>query len=267
MRGVGGLVVSTCSVLAALAAAGCGVEVDGADSPSGAVTTSASASPAGNAVVRLTEDDLQAVLLTPDEFDADFRVAALDGVYDIDCLDQVDFDEEQPDTVENTLEGDSMFGLPVVKTGIASLPSAEAAEKLVDEIRTTIAGCVAVRQKDGEFVTKIDFSFAADVFSPAEVDEQVNVVARGVLTEAGGDTKALDLPITTRISVVRLGNQVAITGLSAIEEDDRASIESESLVRMVLARLRATATGDPLPELPPLVIDVSGVEDMLQYVR
>jgi len=251
-----------CAV-AALVLTGCTVSLVGAESPAAPKTSSTPA------VVNLSKEALRGVLLGPAQFhdEGEFRVVSYDARYGIDCLDRIDLDGHDPHTVENTIVADTMLQFPIIKTGLVSFTTAAEAHALMGRIRSRIGSCIGVRKSDGKFVYREDVSFAGEVFGPNELDEQVNVVANGMFGDAGNGPGSLHLPVTTRIAVMRLGNLVAITGFNSIEDDKQASSESESLARMVLARLRATSTSSPLPDLSPLLLHIADPEDVSQYLK
>jgi hypothetical protein len=243
MSGLGRFRTTACCAVVAFVLTGCTVSLGGAKTPAAPTSSSTPA------VVNLSKETLRDVLLGPEQFHdpGEFRVVSYDARYGIECLDRIDLDGHDPHTVENT--------------------TAAGAHALMGRIRSRIGRCVGVRKVEGDFVYREDVSFAREVFGPNELDEQVNVVANGVFGDAGNGPGSIHLPATTRIAVMRLGNLVAITGLNAIENDKQASSESESLARMVLARLRATSTSSPIPELSPLLLHIAQPEDVLQYIE
>jgi hypothetical protein len=144
------------------------------------------------------------------------------------------------------IHADTDQSFPVVLSTVAAFSTDKEAEVALPALRDKLADCTRVDEADddgGRFVLRVTHD---DAQRAGKVDDQVNVFATGTMRVAGGE-----LPISFGFSVVRVANNVALTGFLTSRSGSVAT-EAAEVAKAALARLASVAAGKEVPDGPSL---------------
>jgi hypothetical protein len=255
------------ALLVPLCVGGCSVDLLGSDGDE----TSAPPPPS-SATTSLTRHELRSALLRPGSLGTFQVVKDVDGRdLGLGCLDGFLIDDAQPSRAEVTLAARSMFQLPLVFDGIASLPTTAEAKAALASYRSQVSRCTKLPFGPGN---PLRVSFAGDTVRTdlnGDVDDEINVVASTTMhfdVDRGFYRgKDVDIPVTFRFVAARVGNQVLVTGIAALGGERPVELMSTMIANTAISRLRAVLQHESPPTVAPLGLHVTVVDDVTQYVH
>lgn len=255
------------ALVVSLGLSGCSVDLPGSQADK------TSAAPSSTAEARsLTRHEVRSALLTPSSLGTFQVIKDADGrKLGLGCLDSFLIDDAQPHRAEVTLAARSMFQLPIVFDGLASLPTPAEAKAVMASYRSLVSRCTKLPFGPGN---PLRVSFAGDTVRTDlndDVDDEVNVVASTTLhfdVDRGFYRgKDVDMPVTFRFVAARVGNQVLVTGIAALGGERQIELMSTMIANAAISRLRAILHHKSPPNLAPLDLHVTVVDDVTEYVH
>jgi hypothetical protein len=221
--------------LVATSAAGCG-----GDDKSDSSSDSDSSSSAG-AVSELSEDQLGQAVLQPENLGDGWTQTPSDDSDDSSpgCLAEVqaitDSVDEAAKVSFDYTYGDA--GIPLVTSSASAFDDQDTLVQAFDEVKNKLAACSTVTGTDADG-TAYDLTMSYDDTATDGVDDQVNLTLEGSITTNGTDTA-----IAERITMVRLGPNVATTAMLNLG-DSSAVGAFDSYQQIAIDRIVAITNGD-----------------------
>ncbi len=230
--------LTSLAIVAALAT-GCSDGDDGdADDPE-TVTVTETAD--GGTAGALSDEQLEQVVLTPENLGEGWTERSTDEEDDSDegpgCLADID---EVTESVEEAGEVDKSFvygdaGVPQVESGASTFDDEGAITNAFDEVQAALTNCTSATGTDDG--TTYDLTLTTDDTAAEGVDDQVNLVANGTISDASGN----NIEISLHLTMARVGSTVVTIGTTDFSD---ISAAHETYAQIGIDRLIAVVAGE-----------------------
>lgn len=253
------LPLATLALAGALALGGCGSSGDGGVGR--LVRTGPSTSSHGAAKV-LTPAQAADAVISLDDLGSGFQVDPDKSNHDdtdLGCLADLDkvtkpqhggAGPEKPATKHDAqYKAATQAGMPFVMSSVDSMRSAGGIQRELSLVAKALRSCHTVDTTDGSGL-HARLTITTDRKLSTGADDQVNMTAAGQMSLPAPTGQTITVPFYMRISLARVGNDVALIGYGSMVEPAEGTEDAQGLITFAVARLRAVASGTAVPTAP-----------------
>ncbi|HWU24109.1 MAG TPA: hypothetical protein VN088_21415 [Nocardioides sp.] len=267
------------AVSSALALAGCGSSTPGgAERPAGpatsAATSPAPSAPSAPSASILTRAQAANAVISLADLGSGFKVDHDNGggASDLGCLDDIDKLLKQEgvddDPGASDSEHDAQYkaatgiGMPFVLSTVDSERSTSQIHLGFALIEKALRTCRHVDTTD-DSGAHLQLAITTDRTVSKGADDQLNLSANGQMSLPGPNGQTLTVPFYLRVDFAQVGNNLAMVGYGSMVARSEGDQDAEGLTEFAIARLKAVASGTPVPTAPDFGLRKITIADLL----